>query len=215
MSANENRTLSPKYDENGLVPAVVQDADTGQVLMLAYMNEIALQRTLESGQTHFWSRSRQELWHKGTTSGNTQQVVDIYLDCDQDTILVRVHPAGPACHTGKVTCFHNPLPFPAPQPKPQEDTMTLDELYQVICDRRDHPTTESYTARLLAQGEDEVLKKVGEEAMEIILAAKAQGDQRLTEEIADLTYHLLVLLAARNLTPEDIRQELARRHRPR
>lgn len=213
MTPNENPVLSPHYDERGLMPAVIQDADTGQVLMLAYMNEAAFQKTLESGQTHFWSRSRQELWHKGATSGNIQHVVDIHLDCDQDAVLVRVRPAGPACHTGQTSCFHNPLPA-VPQAEPQEDSMTLDELYQIICDRRDHPAPESYTARLLSQGEDEILKKVGEEAMEIILAAKGQGNQRLTEEIADLTYHLLVLMATRNLTPEDIRQELGLRHRP-
>lgn len=213
MTSNENPVLSPHYDERGLVPAVIQDADTGQVLMLAYMNKAAFQKTLESGQTHFWSRSRQELWHKGATSGNIQHVVDIHLDCDQDAVLVRVRPAGPACHTGQVSCFHNPLPA-VPLAEPLEDSMTLDELYKIICDRRDHPAPESYTARLFSQGEDEILKKVGEEAMEIILAAKGQGNQRLTEEIADLTYHLLVLMAAHNLTPEDIRQELGLRHRP-
>ena len=101
--------LAPKYDEHGLVPAIIQDADTGQVLMLAYCNEEALQLTLQSGETHFWSRSRQELWHKGATSGNVQHVVDIHLDCDGDTLLVRVHPAGPACHTGSTTCFFRPL----------------------------------------------------------------------------------------------------------
>lgn len=106
--------VAPKFDQNGLIPAVVQDADTGQILMLAYMNETSLNLTIETNQTHFWSRSRQELWHKGATSGNTQEVVDIFLDCDGDAILVRVHPAGPACHTGKTSCFHNPYPFKQP-----------------------------------------------------------------------------------------------------
>ncbi|NMB88888.1 MAG: phosphoribosyl-AMP cyclohydrolase [Chloroflexi bacterium] len=107
---NSTSILPVKYDRDGLVPAIVQDADTGQVLMLAYMNAESLRLTLQSGETHFWSRSRQELWHKGATSGNTQAVVDLRLDCDGDALLVRVHPAGPACHTGKVTCFHNPVP---------------------------------------------------------------------------------------------------------
>ncbi len=113
-----NSPLTLKFDERGLIPAIVQDADTQQVLMLAYMNAESLQLTLQSGETHFWSRSRQELWHKGATSGNVQRVVDITADCDRDTLLVRVHPAGPACHTGQVTCFHNP--YPASDFQPQE-----------------------------------------------------------------------------------------------
>jgi phosphoribosyl-ATP pyrophosphohydrolase/phosphoribosyl-AMP cyclohydrolase len=201
--------ISLKFDERGLVPAIVQDSESGEVLMLAYMNQKALEATLETGETHFWSRSRQEQWHKGATSGNIQTVVSIAVDCDADALLVRVHPAGPACHTGNQTCFYRSL-----TEKEDEDRMDINQLFQVICDRRDNPSEKSYTARLIAQGEDEILKKVGEEAMEVLLAAKGQGDQRVVEEVADLTYHVLVLLASRGLSPEDIRAELSRRHQP-
>ena len=139
--------------------------------------------------------------------GNTQHVVDLSVDCDADTLLVRVQPAGPACHTGSITCFYRTLATR------RNKHGELDELYRIICERRDHPSGRSYTARLMAQGEDEILKKVGEEAIEIVLAAKGQGDQRLVEEIADLLYHLLVLLAASGLTPADIQAELAQRHK--
>jgi phosphoribosyl-ATP pyrophosphohydrolase/phosphoribosyl-AMP cyclohydrolase len=206
-----------KYDERGLAPAIVQDADTGQVLMLAWMNAEALQKTVESGEAHFWSRSRQELWHKGATSGNIQRVVEIRLDCDGDALLLRVHPAGPACHTGEISCFYRSLeekPEPGGEPPVNRDSrFSLDDLYAVICDRRNHPAPESYTASLFAKGEDEIAKKVGEEAIEVILAAKSQGKQRLVEELADLTYHSLVLLAAKGIKPEAVLAELARRHR--
>ena len=200
--------MTPTFDERGLVPAILQDARTHQVLMLAYMNAESLQRTLATGETHFWSRSRQELWHKGATSGNTQKVVEIRLDCDGDALLVLVHPSGPACHTGEISCFFRMLSevFPG-------GTMTIDELYQIICDRRDHPTSSSYTARLFSQGEDEIIKKVGEEAIEVLLAAKGQGNHRLVEEVSDLAYHILVLLAAHRVEPGEIGSELERRHR--
>ncbi len=203
---------SIQYDERGLAPAIVQDAETGQVLMLAWMNAEALQRTRETGETHFWSRSRQALWHKGETSGNFQRVVDIRLDCDLDAILIRVNPAGPACHTGEVSCFHNHLDGEEILPAAPE-SFDLDDLFATILDRREHPSEKSYTASLFAKGEDEIVKKVGEESVEVILAAKSQGDQRLVEEVADLTYHLLVLLAYKGLSPEDIIAELGRRHR--
>ena len=209
---------SIRYNADGLIPAIVQDADTGQVLMLAWMNAEALQKTLESGEAHFWSRSRQELWHKGATSGNFQRVVEARLDCDGDALLLRVRPAGPACHTGQSSCFFTPITgaFPAegePNRAIQEPAFSLGRLFELICERRDHPVSGSYTASLFAKGEDEVVKKVGEEAIEVILAAKAQGEKRLVEEIADLAYHLLVLLAARHLTPGDVQAELARRHK--
>jgi len=204
-------TFDIHYDVNGLIPAIVQDARTNQVLMMAYMNAETLQLTLQSGETHFWSRSRREIWHKGATSGNIQKVIEIALDCDQDTLLVRVQPAGPACHTGAVSCFFTNIPLAN---KRKGSMMTFESLYEIICQRRDHPVAGSYTNSLLTEGEDKILKKVGEEAMEVILAAKGQGDQRVIEETSDLVYHLFVLLASRGLTLEDILGELQKRHQP-
>ena len=229
------------YDEQGLIPAVVQDAATGQVLMLAYMNGESLEKTLENGETWFWSRSRQALWHKGATSGNVQQLKEIYFDCDADALLVRVQPAGPACHTGEQSCFYRHLPggipqsaggtripFPlAPLPPAGEsenlqpsqrpepgDTFSLQQLYQVIQDRHRNPIPGSYTASLFEAGLPKIAQKVGEEAAEVLVAALAQDDRRLVEEVTDLAYHLLVLLAARGVTPADVAAELARRHKP-
>ena len=211
MALDTDPTLEPKFDEHGLIPAILQDAQSGQVLMLAWMNAQALQQTQQTGQAHFWSRSRQELWHKGATSGNFQPVEEIRIDCDGDALLLRVHPAGPACHTGEPSCFYRTLSGQEPGEKNQG--FSLDALFRTILSRRTDPTPGSYTASLFAKGEDEIVKKVGEEAVEVILAAKGQGDQRLIEEIADLTYHVLVLLAQHNLSPDDIQAELARRHR--
>jgi phosphoribosyl-ATP pyrophosphohydrolase/phosphoribosyl-AMP cyclohydrolase len=220
-----------KYDDQGLIPAIIQDASTGQVLMLAYMNAEALAKTLETGETWFRSRSRQTLWHKGATSGNVQPVEEVRCDCDADALLVRVHPAGPACHTGQESCFYRRLDIStgvspghtptteipsisAASASPMEaDAFSLQQLYQVIQDRRRHPTPGSYTASLLDAGLPKIAQKVGEEAAEVLVAALAQEDQRLVEEVADLTYHLLVLLAARDITPASIATELARRHK--
>jgi phosphoribosyl-ATP pyrophosphohydrolase/phosphoribosyl-AMP cyclohydrolase len=207
--------ISIRFDERGLVPAVAQDAASGQVLMVAWMNEEALQLTRETGQAHFWSRSRQELWHKGATSGNIMHVRDIQVDCDADTLLLQVDPAGPACHTGNRRCFFRRLGGsfePSSQPEAGGDDV-LHALFATILDRQADPQPGSYTARLLGAGEDEVLKKVGEEAMEVILAAKGQGDGRLVAEVADLLYHLLVLLAARGVTLDGVEAELIRRRR--
>lgn len=219
-----------KFDEQGLIPAIVQDAGTGQVLMLAYMNTEALAKTLASGETWFWSRSRQTLWHKGATSGNVQAVQEIRYDCDADALLVSVQPAGPACHTGQASCFYRRLTddpesirppvqatapiSPAPFPLVGEEPFTLDALFQVIQDRRQNPTPGSYTASLFEAGIARISQKVGEEAAEVLVAALAQEDRRVVEEVADLAYHTLVLLAARGLTPSDITAELARRHKP-
>ena len=197
------------WDEHGLVPAVVQDARTGQVLMLAYMNAEALARTLETGEAWFWSRRRQELWHKGGTSGNTQRVVEVRYDCDADALLLRVEPRGPACHTGHPTCFYRRLSS-SPEGTAEEGAV-LDRLWAIIQDRMAHPKEGSYTCHLLAAGEPEILKKLGEEAIEVIIAAQAQGNARLVSELADLMYHLLVLLAARGLSWADVEGELARR----
>jgi phosphoribosyl-ATP pyrophosphohydrolase/phosphoribosyl-AMP cyclohydrolase len=207
--------MAIRFDDRGLVPAVVQDAATGQVLMVAWMNEEALQRTRDTGQVHFWSRSRQELWHKGATSGNFMVVRDLLVDCDGDTLLLQVDPAGPACHTGNGSCFFRRSgSFEGPPVRPDAGGgPVLHSLFATILDRQASRKPGSYTALLLDSGEDEILKKVGEEAMEVILAAKGQGDERLTAEVADLLYHLLVLLAARGLDLRDVEAELVRRRR--
>lgn len=195
-----------RFDERGLVPAIVQDAVTREVLTLAYMNRESLARTLETNQTWFWSRSRNELWHKGETSGNTQEVVNLALDCDADAIIVLVKPAGPACHTGAVSCFDTGRQSPALG-------VLLDELYELIQSRERERPAGSYTTYLFAEGLDKILKKVGEESAETIIAAKNDDDARLTSETADLVYHLLVLLVARGVSLNDIAQELALRRK--
>jgi phosphoribosyl-ATP pyrophosphohydrolase/phosphoribosyl-AMP cyclohydrolase len=195
-----------RFDERGLIPAVVQDAATREVLTLAYMNRESLARTLETRQTWFWSRSRNELWHKGETSGNTQEVVSLALDCDRDAIIVLVKPAGPACHTGAVSCFDTGTQQPALGP-------LLDELYGLIESRERERPAGSYTTYLFAEGLDKILKKVGEESAETIIAAKNEDGARLTAETADLVYHLLVLLVARGVSLTDIAAELGRRRK--
>ena len=208
-----------KYDRDGLIPAIVQDATTKQVLMVAYMNAEAVQRTVESGDAWFWSRSRQELWHKGSTSGNYQRVVDLKIDCDADTILVEVNPDGPACHTGAVSCFFNNLELPdatgadAEPAAPPLDGRMADELAAVIAQRhRDNPEG-SYVAGLLASGIDRVAKKVGEEAAEVIIAGKNGDHDEIVWEVADLWFHSLVLLEATGVPVDDVWAELARRRR--
>jgi len=200
-----------RWDDRGLVPAVVQDARTGRVLMLAYMNRESLARTLESGEAWFWSRSRSELWHKGATSGNTQRVVEVRYDCDADTLLLLVEPAGPACHTGHESCFYRRLPDGEAEAGPPPPAAVLPRLEAIIGDRKTHPQPGSYTRQLFKAGLPRIAKKVGEEAVEVIVAAQSEGDERLVSEAADLLYHLLVLLAARDLTWEAVEAELARR----
>ena len=192
-----------KFDQHGLIPAIVQDARTREVLTLAYMNEESLARTIETGQTWFWSRSRNELWHKGETSGNTQSVVALHCDCDKDAIVVLVSPAGPACHTGARSCFDN---------ETDEDLgLLLHDLYELIESRELERPEGSYTTYLFNNGLDKILKKVGEESAETIIAAKNEDRARLTAEVADLVYHLLVLLVARGVSLDEIRAELASR----
>jgi phosphoribosyl-ATP pyrophosphohydrolase/phosphoribosyl-AMP cyclohydrolase len=195
-----------RFDERGLVPAIVQDAESREVLTLAYMNRESLARTIETKQTWFWSRSRQELWHKGATSGNTQDVVDLSLDCDRDCIVVLVNPAGPACHTGAVSCFDVGA---------QANTLgpLLDQLYAVIESRERERPTGSYTTYLFEEGLDKILKKVGEESAETIIAAKNDDTARLSAEASDLLYHLLVLLVARGVSLKEIADELGRRRK--
>ena len=200
-----------RWDARGLVPAVVQDAHTGQVLMLAYMNEESLRRTLETGETWFWSRSRSELWHKGATSGNTQRVLEVRYDCDGDTLLVRVEPSGPACHTGQQSCFYRRLPEDTEAGPPPAAGGVLPHLEAVIQDRKAHSKPGSYTCQLFDEGLPRIVKKVGEEAIETLVAAQSEDDERLVSEMADLVYHALVLLAARDLSWEEVEAELARR----
>jgi phosphoribosyl-ATP pyrophosphohydrolase/phosphoribosyl-AMP cyclohydrolase len=194
------------FDERGLVPAVVQDAATREVLTLAYMNRESLERTLETKQTWFWSRSRNELWHKGATSGNTQEVVSLALDCDADAIIVLVKPAGPACHTGAVSCFDTGA-------QPLSLGPALDQLYELIRSRERERPSGSYTTYLFEEGLDKILKKVGEESAETIIAAKNDDDARVTAESADLLYHLVVLLVARGVSLTAIAAELAQRRK--
>jgi phosphoribosyl-ATP pyrophosphohydrolase/phosphoribosyl-AMP cyclohydrolase len=208
--------LSLKFDRDGLIPAIVQDAETKQVLMVAYMNEESIRLTAESGDAWFWSRSRQELWHKGDTSGNFQHVVDIKVDCDADAILVEVNPDGPACHTGAVSCFFQTLEDAKTEDghaAPHFDGRMADELAAVIAQRhRDQPEG-SYVSGLLRAGIDRVAKKLGEEAAETIIAAKNGVHDEVVWEVADLWFHSLILLEATGVPVEDVWAELARRRR--
>jgi phosphoribosyl-ATP pyrophosphohydrolase/phosphoribosyl-AMP cyclohydrolase len=191
-----------RYSADGLIPAVVQDARTREVLTVAYMNEEALRLTIERGETYFWSRSRQRLWHKGETSGNFQKVVAVRLDCDDDSVLVEVEPQGPACHKGSYSCF---------QVEPGLDGR-LKQLYALLAERKEFRPEGSYTTHLFNSGLDKILKKVGEEATEVVIAAKNPEAERIVAETADLIYHVLVLLVERGVTLEEIQQELKARH---
>ena len=194
-----------KFDPSGLIAAIVQDAKTHEVLTLAYMNSESLARTIETEQTWFWSRSRNELWHKGETSGNTQRVVEIIPDCDGDALVVLVEPSGPACHTGARSCFSNSSDTSA------DLSGLLDQLYAVIKEREQLRPEDSYTTYLFNEGLDKILKKVGEESAETIVAAKNDSTAAFVSEVSDLLYHLLVLLVARGVSLEQVRAELARR----
>jgi phosphoribosyl-AMP cyclohydrolase / phosphoribosyl-ATP pyrophosphohydrolase len=193
------------FDSQGLVPCVLQDARTGEVLTLAYMNEEALARTRETGEMHFWSRSRQELWHKGETSGNVMRLKSLRVDCDGDAVLALVEPAGPACHTGERSCFHNGDQAPAPHE-------ALPALERVVAERKASGGSESYTAELLADP-PRIGEKVREEADEAARAAGGESDERVAEEAADVLYHLDVLLASRGLSVTDAFEVLNGRRR--
>jgi phosphoribosyl-ATP pyrophosphohydrolase/phosphoribosyl-AMP cyclohydrolase len=240
-----------KFDDSGLITAVVQDDDSDEILMVAHMNAESLAKTLQTGETWFWSRSRQELWHKGATSGATQRVVDLRLDCDGDALLVRVNPNGPACHTGERSCFfrgaqpvegtgtaksEEPVK-PKDQDKDKEKDVQilkrvesqvslvnvaamdlgiqLQDLFKLIQERKDQRPEGSYTSYLFNSGLDKILKKVGEESAETIIAAKNAGDdegrKQLSSEISDLLYHLLVLMVERDVSLYDIAAELSAR----
>jgi phosphoribosyl-AMP cyclohydrolase / phosphoribosyl-ATP pyrophosphohydrolase len=198
-----------KFDERGLIPVVVQDAETHRVLMLAFMNAESLKRTLESKETWFWSRSRSRLWHKGETSGHTQRVVDLQVDCDGDALTVLVHPNGPSCHTGTPSCFDRE----SADNSVRDLGDVLARLFLLIESRKHERPEGSYTSYLFDQGLDKILKKVGEEAAETIIAAKNADREALVQEAADLLYHLVVLMVERELSLEDVAIELARREK--
>jgi len=198
-----------RYNNQGLVPAIVQDYLDGTVLMMAWMNRESLQKTLETGQTWFWSRSRAELWPKGATSGHTQQVKTIRYDCDSDALLVTVEQIGDiACHTGERSCFHQIDGEIVPPPAD-----TLSQVFQVVCDRRDHPNPDSYTCKLLAGGDNKILKKIGEEAAEVVMACKDDDPDQIAGEVADLFYHTLVALAQHHVDLKAVYRKLQARRR--
>ncbi|OCT15786.1 bifunctional phosphoribosyl-AMP cyclohydrolase/phosphoribosyl-ATP pyrophosphatase [Paenibacillus pectinilyticus] len=207
-----------KYDAQGLVPAIVQDAVSKEVLMMAYMNSESLARTIQTGDTWFWSRSREELWNKGATSGHTQKVKALRYDCDADTLLVLVEQVGPACHNGTYTCFTNSIALEA-EGSTQEATAAtgdrfaiLGELEAVIASRDAERPEGAYTTYLFEKGVDKILKKVGEETAEVIIAAKNKDNDELRYEASDLIFHLMVLLRNNKLPLDDIMKELANRH---
>lgn len=196
-----------KFDEKGLIPAVIVEAGTHRLLMVAYMNRESLKISMETGKTCFWSRSRQELWTKGETSGNYQHIVSITADCDLDTLKVVVEKDGPACHTGAETCFFNPVY----QSKEKSD-FTQDALMELIRGRKTNPQEGSYTTYLFQKGLDKILKKIGEESTEVIIAAKDNDPNETIYEISDLVYHVMVMMIQQGISLEDIRRELASRH---
>ena len=196
-----------KFDEKGLIPAIVVDTNTKQVLTLAYMNQESLEISMREGCTCFLSRSRQELWRKGETSGNRQHIVSITADCDQDALVIEVQKDGPACHTGAESCFHNPV-FDGPAPA----GFTYEGLMQLLQGRKADLPAGSYTTYLFEKGLDKILKKVGEETTEVIIAAKDHDRANTIYEIGDLAYHVMVLMVEAGISLADLRQELASRH---
>ncbi|MFM6009698.1 MAG: bifunctional phosphoribosyl-AMP cyclohydrolase/phosphoribosyl-ATP diphosphatase HisIE [Dolichospermum sp.] len=198
-----------RYDDKGLVPAIIQDYLDGTVLMMAWMNQESLQKTLETGETWFWSRSRQEFWHKGATSGHIQKVQSIRYDCDSDALLVVVEQLGDvACHTGERSCFHQVSGTVTPPPGD-----SLSQLFAVICDRRDEPNEISYTCKLLAGGDNKILKKIGEESAEVVMACKDNDSDAIAGEVADLFYHTLVALAYHQVNLRDVYLKLHERRK--
>ena len=196
-----------KFDEKGLIPAIVVDSRSKQVLTLAYMNRESLELTLKEERTVFWSRSRQTLWRKGETSGNVQHLVSVTADCDRDALVVEVEPAGPACHLGGVSCFE----FPVWQSETRQ-SFSADGLMALLAGRKKDMPEGSYTSYLFEKGLDKILKKVGEEATEVIIAGKAEDKRETVYEIADLAYHVMVLMTEAGITLDDVRAELASRH---
>ena len=196
-----------KFDEKGLIPAVVVDAVTKDVLTVAYMNRESLEISMAEGRTCFWSRSRQELWRKGETSGNVQHIVSITADCDRDALVVVVEKDGPACHLGTDSCFAYPV-----WQRPDRTQFTLEGLYRLLRERNETRPEGSYTTYLFEKGIDKILKKVGEECTEVIIAGKADDKKETIYEIADLAYHTMVLMVQMGISVEDVHRELASRH---
>ncbi len=195
-----------KYNNDGLIPAIVQDYYSKKVLMLAYMNAESLEITMNEGKTCFYSRSRQELWRKGATSGNTQQVVSIRTDCDKDTLLIEVIKAGPACHTGSESCFFEDIVVP------ETEEFSYEGLYEMLVGRKVNKKEGSYTTYLFEKGIDKILKKVGEECTEVIIGAKGGDKAETVYEIADLLYHITVMMIEMGITLDEVTAELAKRH---
>lgn len=193
------------FGANGLIPAIVQDSKTGKVLMMAYMSGESYEISLREGYTCFFSRSRNTLWRKGETSGNRQKIVSVQTDCDADTLLVRVEPEGPACHTGEMSCFHNDI-------LGESGDFSLEGLYSIIMDRKTNPKEGSYTTYLFEKGREKILKKIGEESTETVIGALKNSREETVFEVADLAYHVLVLLAEMGITVEEVKKELASRH---
>jgi len=197
-----------KFDKEGLIPAIIQEASSGKVLMLGYMNEESLKKTVETGTTWFWSRERQKLWNKGETSGNIQKVKEIRLDCDGEALLILVAQTGVACHTGNLSCF-----FQNFYTKEPASTFNLETLYDIILSRKLNPVDGSYTCKLFKEGVERISKKVGEESVEVILAGIKGDRDEVIYEVSDLFYHTLVLLASLDISPQEIYSELNRRHK--
>ncbi len=198
-----------RYNEQGLVPAIIQDYLDGTVLMMAWMNRESLTKTMETGETWFWSRSRQEFWHKGESSGHLQKVRSLRYDCDSDALLVTVEQIGDiACHTGERSCFHQ-----VEEQKVAPPSDTLSQVFEVICDRRDNPTEDSYTCKLFAGGDNKILKKIGEESAEVVMACKDDDAEAIAGEAADLFYHTLVALAHHNVDLKAVYRKLQQRRR--
>lgn len=196
-----------RFNEQGLVPAIAQDYLDGTVLMMAWMNQESLQKTLATGETWYWSRSRQELWHKGATSGHIQKVRSLRYDCDSDALLITIEQVGDiACHTGERSCFHQ-----IDESKIAPPADTLSEVYRVICDRLANPTESSYTCQLIAGGDNKILKKIGEESAEVVMACKDDRPEEIASEVADLLYHTLVALAYHKVNIRDVYRQLQSR----
>ncbi|HCS75034.1 MAG TPA: bifunctional phosphoribosyl-AMP cyclohydrolase/phosphoribosyl-ATP diphosphatase, partial [Clostridiales bacterium] len=204
-----------RFDDNGLIPAIVQDAESGEVLMLAYMNKDAVQKSLEAGITHFWSRSRQKLWMKGESSGHIQVIKEAYFDCDKDALLFKVKQTTAACHTGNYSCFFNKIDKNYDIIEEEKQVFSLEEvyssnaailqeLYQVVVGRKENRKEGSYTSYLFEKGLDKILKKIGEESSEVIIASKNHSKEEVTYEVSDLVYHLMVLLVEQGVSLEDV-----------